>query len=52
MKHCDQKSRLQLQTDQEGNIPMMNAIESNDVNLCHELLKELGDEQMKATKVK
>ena len=52
LKHSDQWSRLQLQTDQEGNIPMMNAIESNDVNLCHELLKELADEQMKATKVK
>ena len=30
---------------------MMNAIESNNVNLCHELLKELADEQMKVTKV-
>ena len=51
LQHSDPKSRLRLQTDQEGNIPMMNAIESNNVNLCHELLKELADEQMKVTKV-
>ena len=51
LQHSDQKFRLQLQVDKDGNIPMMNAIESNNLNLCHELLKELAGEQMKITKV-
>ena len=49
LKRADKHSRLDM--DKEGNIPIMNAIESLNVNLCHELLKEEADQQLKANKV-
>ena len=49
LKRAGKDSRLQV--DRDGNIPIMNAIESHNVKLCQELLKVNSDEQMKTTKV-
>ena len=42
---------LPLEKDCEGNLPIMTAIESNNVLLCQELLTTNVDEQVKSLKV-
>ena len=42
---------LPLVKDCEGNLPIMTAIESNNVLLCQELLTTSLDEQVKSMKV-
>ena len=49
LRRADKHARLD--GDRDGNIPIMNAIESLNTNICQELLKENADQQMKTTKV-
>ena len=42
---------MPLQKDEDGNIPIMTALEANNVALCHELLSLNLDAQIRSIKV-
>jgi hypothetical protein len=42
---------LRLRTDSDGNIPIMAAIDTGNVYICHGLLSENLEEQISYTKV-